>query len=352
MNPTTGTLHKNGVLVTKSKDIGRLFGKSKFGTPVSKNKLQLDFIEAIFLCEEKKLVVYEKEELLTWKNLIAIAAQSQYHFETEYLIFSDLRRRGHQLRILKNDSPFTFYTTNQQELNNSPSLIATFSEREPCTIQTLLTLIKQAKNQQTTCWLAIADEEGDITYYALDSYPLIGKQKPMSFTQTTGLLLKDRVLITTKSTSKSLHEKEFFGKPLGSGLQISLVEALYLVKNSDFKIHLPSGKKVNKKQFEKMIETRQTDIDQRYIVFDDLKKHGLIVKTGFKFGNHFRAYSDKPDKTHAEYLIHAVSLNQTIGWSEVSRAIRLAHSVNKKFLFASIDSHENICYLSFERIRP
>ncbi|MBS3777959.1 MAG: tRNA-intron lyase [Candidatus Thermoplasmatota archaeon] len=352
MNPATGTICQDGVIVTKTKDVGRLYSKSKFGTSISKNKLLLNFIEACFLSEEKKLTVYHNGKKVQWEKLVSLAAEKQEKFETNYLIFSDLRRRGHQLQFLKDSFSFTFYTKNQQDIDSPPSLVATFSEREPCTIQSLLSLIKQSNKKQATCWLAITDEEGDVTYYDLDSYPLTGKQKPVTFTKTNGILLKDRVIILNKKIAETLHEKEFFGKPFGKGLQISLVEALYLMKNKALTLHSTSGEQVKIKEFERIVKKRQQDLNQRYIVFNDLKKQGLIVKTGFKFGNHFRAYSDKPDKTHAEYLVHAVSLTDTLGWSEVSRAIRLAHSVNKIFLFASIDDQEIIRYLAFKRIRP
>lgn len=352
MNPALGTLHQNNVIVDKPKDIGRLFGKSKFGILLSKNKLLLDFLEACFLSEEKKLVVYDEDKQLSFEKLISIAATKQDRFETNYIIFRDLRHRGHQIQLLKGDSIFNFYTTNNQDQQEPPSLIATFSERESCSIQTLLNLIQQSKKQNTQCWITIADEEGDITYYDLDSKPLTGEKKPASFQQTKGILLKDRVLIFNDQLARILHEKEFFGKKFVEGIQISLVEALYLVEKNVLEISLPTGEKLSKQQFEKTVTNRQTDIQKRYIVYTDLKKQGLLVKTGFKFGNHFRAYSAEPDKTHAEYLIHAVPFEDTLEWAEVSRAIRLAHSVNKVFLFASIKEKDQIHYIAFKRIRP
>jgi tRNA-intron endonuclease len=352
MNPATGTLHKTGVLVTKPKDIGRLFGKSKFGTPQSSNKLHLAFIEAAFLSEEKKLLVYHQEKQITFETLIAMAASAQETFETKYLIFRDLRHRGHQLQLLTENLLFTFYTKNQQEPTTPSSLIATFSEREPCTIEQLHLLIDHATQHHCRCWLAIADEEGDITYYELDSQPLTGEKNPLNVDQTTGVLLQDRVLIFDEEKAELLHDSEFFGKRFGTGLQISLVEARYLVEKNLLQIRLPQGKKLSKKQFEHIITERQNDIRKRSIVFQDLKAQGLIVKTGFKFGNHFRAYTSQPDKTHAEYLVHAVSFKDTLEWAEVSRAIRLAHSVKKTFLFASIDQEKKVRYLSFKRIRP
>lgn len=352
MNPAKGTLQKDGVIVTKSKDIGRLFGKSRFGMMQPKNQLYLDFIEACFLVEENKLVVYTEGEQIRWEDLVTVAAINQETFETHYLIYRDLRRRGHQLTLLKNNESFTFFTKNQQEPDQPPAFIACFSERELCTISNLSSLIEQSKQENSFCWLAIADEEGDITYYDLNNHPLTGIQKPTSFNKTTGILLRDRVLIFNESMAKQLYKKEFFGKLFGDGLQISLVEALYLAKNKYLSVQTPKKEMVSEKRLKTIIAQFQNDIDRRFIVYCDLKNNGLIVKTGFKFGNHFRAYTKHPDETHAEYLVHAVSSSYSLGWAEVSRAIRLAHSVNKIFLFACIDDQQNVSYLSFKRIRP
>ena len=99
------------------------------------------------------------------------------------------------------------------------------------------------------------------------------------------------------------------------------------------------------------IKKSQPDIDQILLVYKDLKKRGLIVKTGFKFGSHFRAYTKKPGETHAEYLIHVVGQNYTVLWAEISRAVRLAHSVNKEIVFAKVEN-KKIDYIKFGRLRP
>jgi len=79
----------------------------------------------------------------------------------------------------------------------------------------------------------------------------------------------------------------------------------------------------------------------------------MLVKTGFKFGTHFRVYSQTPDKNHAEYLIHSITNRYRGSWAEISRAVRLAHSVNKIFAFAlSHGEQDTIFYLSLTRLRP
>ena len=77
----------------------------------------------------------------------------------------------------------------------------------------------------------------------------------------------------------------------------------------------------------------------------------MLVKTGFKFGAHFRAYTKKPEETHAEYLVHVVPNGFKSTWAEISRAVRLAHSVNKEIAFARVEKNK-IDYVKFGRLRP
>jgi len=164
-------------------------------------------------------------------------------------------------------------------------------------------------------------------------------------------MLENRLVLFEKELSEDLLKKEFYGKPFGRGLQLSLVEGLYLAKKDIITIYDLKGNKVSLKKFERSINETQPDINQRLAVFTDLKKRGMLVKTGFKFGAHFRAYTQQPEKTHAEYLIHAVDQSFSSIWAEMSRAVRLAHSVNKEILFAQVTGEE-VTYVKIGRLRP
>ncbi len=92
----------------------------------------------------------------------------------------------------------------------------------------------------------------------------------------------------------------------------------------------------------------------KYTVYRDLKDRGFCVKTGFKFGSHYRLYSrgDKPGKGHAIWLVHAVPEEYTVQFQVISRAIRLAQNVRKKMIYAVVDKEGDITYYKFDRITP
>jgi len=339
----SGELKNNKIIVKKPKDVGRLYNKSHFGKPLAKNNLELNLLEGIFLLDDGKIRIFQDKNELDFENLVKIAAQEIPEFEIKYLVFKDLRNRGHAIKLCQEDMGTAFYEFKQQ------FLVSVFSERDILDMKKTRNLIKDVKKK--ALWFGIVDEEGDITYYEVSLLDIKGTTKEHVFPNVPAILLKDRVVVFDKETSKDLLEKEFFGKPFGNGLQLSLIEALYLTEKGFIIVQTADGKKITKEKLEKLIYDLQPDINLRLIVFKDLKERGLIVKTGFKFGAHFRAYAKKPDETHAEYLVHVVDKDFKSAWAEISRAVRLAHSVNKEIVFARIDDGK-IDYIKFGRLRP
>lgn len=341
----SGELIKDKIIIKKPKDVGRLYNKSHFGKPISGNKLELNLLEGVFLLDEGKITIKKGKEKITFEKLISIASKKISRFEIKYLVFKDLRKRGHSIHLFEKDKIITF-----NQVKNEFYVIA-FSERDELDLKKIKTTIRDITKDGNDLWIAIVDEEGDITYYDVSILDIKGKIKGHKFSKGRCVLLDNRAIVFDKKLESDLFKKEFFGKPFGEWLQISFVEVLYLNKKGIIEITTSDGKKIPKEKVEDIISKKQPDIKQRLVVFEDLKKRGLIVKTGFKFGSHFRAYTKGPNETHAEYLIHVVSADFKSIWEEISRAVRLAHSVNKEICFAQV-SKSKIDYIKFGRLRP
>src|SRR5205823_924910 len=58
----------------------------------------------------------------------------------------------------------------------------------------------------------------------------------------------------------------------------------------------------------------QPDFDLRLRAYEDLTARGVISKTGFKYGSHFRAYEGDPESHHAKYLVHVVPKGHRGAW--------------------------------------
>ncbi|VVB77274.1 tRNA-splicing endonuclease [uncultured archaeon] len=87
---------------------------------------------------------------------------------------------------------------------------------------------------------------------------------------------------------------------------------------------------------------RRKDFASLYAVYKDWREKGYVIKTGFKFGTHFRVYfpGAKPMKKddgawiHSKHVIHVFPKSSKLLISEWARAIRVAHSVRKTFILA------------------
>ena len=149
----------------------------------------------------------------------------------------------------------------------------------------------------------------------------------------------------------ALHEKSLFGKIEADSLNLSLVEACYLLEKGRLDI------------YEDDIECsigyiidilKEQGVYGKYIVYRDLKDRGFVIKTGFKYGSDFRLYNrgGGPGKGHSDYLVKVLFENYDINALDFASYIRVAHGVNKKFLLAIVDDDFDITYYNVEWTRP
>ena len=96
------------------------------------------------------------------------------------------------------------------------------------------------------------------------------------------------------------------------------------------------------------------DLFYRYIVYQDLRNRGYIVKTGFKYGSEFRLYErgKSPGNGHSDFVVRVLTENQDISVLNFSSYVRVAHGVNKKLLLAVVDDEQDITYYNVEWTRP
>lgn len=160
-----------------------------------------------------------------------------------------------------------------------------------------------------------------------------------------GLLIGDRIVVKDKKADKLFQRG--YGKKINDGLELSLVEGLFLIEKGALELENASFRDIVKK-----IE-KEDEFMIKYRVYKDLRERGYTVKTGLKFGAHFRVYErGKFGKDHSKFLVHAFSEGEKISFPEIARAVRLAHSVKKIMIFAVVDSEGEITYYKVERILP
>ena len=168
---------------------------------------------------------------------------------------------------------------------------------------------------------------------ALDRYAIDGLFFPEDLItilddEKVGKDLYERYWIGQFGTYKAAHR--------GRISKLDVYETLFLIKHAQLRL-----KNTDREAVWKAAEERIRYFEDMYAVYEDWRLRGYVVKTGFKFGTHFRIYfpGASPVRAqdtwmHSKHVIHIFSRKSKMIISEWARAIRVAHSVKKTFILA------------------
>ncbi|TLZ48880.1 MAG: tRNA-intron lyase [Methanobacteriota archaeon] len=348
-----GVLRDGQVFVPNPAEGSTLLNRGSFGEPRSGGGVTLSLLEAVYLAETERLQIEADGAAVPFRDLLRRANVREASFEIRYLVYRDLRQRGY---IVKESTPpidFRVYPRGgAPKVTPSKFGVRAISERWVFDLDALEADVRRAAGARKSLLLAVVDEESDLTYYAVRFVNPRGRAtaRPGS-PPPVAHLIEDRAMVLDEDEALRLHANGFYGRMVGRRLQLSLLETAHLAKIGAIEVRRgDTNRKVPFPALRTQARRLQPDFDLRLRAYEDLKARGIVVKTGFKYGSHFRAYEGDPDRAHAKYLVHALPGGHRGMWPEVSRAVRLAHGVKKELLFASVG--DEVRYLELERVRP
>ncbi len=169
-------------------------------------------------------------------------------------------------------------------------------------------------------------------------------------------LIRNRVIVWNYEDGSTLYKEGFYGKPLGirkpksfefdRPLELSLFESLYLLTKKKIEVYdeinaknldIPMLLKIAKESFE--------EFEDKFSVYFDLRERGYVVRPGLKFGADFAVYQHGPGIDHAPFIVHVLQNITSISSIEMVRAGRLATTVRKRFIIATISMNKVIYYM-------
>jgi tRNA-intron endonuclease len=168
---------------------------------------------------------------------------------------------------------------------------------------------------------------------------------------SSSILSGTKVLIGDNNIKSQLNERGF-GTSRGSAQELSLIEAAFLIEEKTLEVS--DGKKNLKlEDLVKIGNKIEDNFYAKYVVYSDLRKRGLMVKTGLKFGSDFRVYDRGATvkSGHSKKLINVIPEEYTCSFPEIARAIRLSQNVNKAMIYAIVDEEGDVTYYQIDRIR-
>ncbi|MFQ5647926.1 MAG: tRNA-intron lyase [Candidatus Aenigmatarchaeota archaeon] len=141
---------------------------------------------------------------------------------------------------------------------------------------------------------------------------------------------------------RELFEGHWFGQfgvykqERGELLKLNSFETVFLARHFGLDVADPKGKALRWRGILAQVTRQREWTKQLYGVYEDWRLNGFIVKTGFKFGSHFRIYfpgaSPVGEYIHSKHVLHVFPKEQKLLISEWARAVRVAHGVKKTFL--------------------
>ncbi|MCJ7478926.1 MAG: tRNA-intron lyase [Candidatus Nanohaloarchaeota archaeon QJJ-7] len=173
-----------------------------------------------------------------------------------------------------------------------------------------------------------------------------------------GELLENRVRIF--EDWDEVFEDLYYGKEFEDYLELSLVEAMHLADRDEITVEDDDEELSPEELYERFTE-RDEEFPQKYAVYADLRDRGYIVKSGFKFGAHFRVYprgvnpykeGPKEQREHTQWVVHAVPQDENFTYTDVSRAVRLAQNIRATMLWGVVDPEEEVTYYRVEHVTP
>ena len=163
-----------------------------------------------------------------------------------------------------------------------------------------------------------------------------------------GEFLGNRVVV--RDNYSTLVERGF-GEKKDEGLILSLYEAAYLLERGKIAVR-KNGKNLSFEEFLREAEEIDRNFLVKYTVFKDIRDRGYVIRTGFKFGTHFRVYprGKKPGEAHTQYVVQVVTEEDVLEPNDLSRMVRVATGIRTKLLLAFVDSENDVVYYKVERV--
>ncbi len=152
-------------ITSNSVEAQNLRASQKFGEKLD-NKILYSLPETLFLVQNKKMEIFNHQnKKLTQKEILNKFQRIDKKFKTKYLVFKDLRKKGYIVKTaLKFGADFRVYNKSSNE-KHSKWICFTTSENQKMTWQDFSAKNRIAHSTKKNLLIAIADEEGDISYY-------------------------------------------------------------------------------------------------------------------------------------------------------------------------------------------
>ncbi len=318
-----------------------LYEQSGYGRPdKSSGSLRLDPKEALYLMARGKIEIPG----LSFDTLLTECAKTP-GFLRNFVVYRDLRERGYVVTTGPQDFR-VFPRGLRPGKGQSRYLMRVLSERDLVDFAAIIKDATTSANMRKQFILAVLDDEHELTYYEIR----IGSPtaaKPMEIPYDIHAKIAGIPSYVTEDGDNITEKLKnvWLGTMLdGTRLFLSPLETAWLMETG----HLETEPVMTVDEYVKLAASADSEFMDKLTLYRHLKNLGFSPRSGYKYGHHFRVYTESGK--HSEMLAHVVPVGTLMSMSAISRSVRLAHSVKKKMFYASISETE-ITEVEFARMK-
>ena len=170
-----------------------------------------------------------------------------------------------------------------------------------------------------------------------------------------------RIIVWNHEEASNLFGLGYFGKPSGirkpktprfaRPLELTLMETLYLAEMDILEV-FQAGEMLSMDTLRTTFAACFEDFDDQYTVYSDLRNLRYIPRPGLKFGTDFSVYQRGPGIDHSPFLVQVFPRGTRIQPIDLVRAGRLATSVRKRYVIATVLPDRQVRYYVFSWHKP
>ncbi len=168
--PVKAYLSKERVLTESSDNARELYNQSRYGELLDDGRVQLSLIEALYLIEKKKVIVYDsRNKVIYFESFLKKAQKVEPNFWVRYCVFKDIRNRGYIIKTaLKFGADFRIYDRGVKPGEDHARWVV-FPVHEASTLTWYEFSAKNRVAHSTKKRLLIGcvDDESDVTYWEI-----------------------------------------------------------------------------------------------------------------------------------------------------------------------------------------
>ena len=322
------------------------YDQNGYGRVEKTGNLRLAVEEALYLTARGKIRI----DGWSFDDLLAGHAAAFPGFLRRFIVYRDIRERGFVITTGPQD--FRVFPRGQRPGHGqSKYLVRVLSERDLVDLSIILREARAAANMRKQFLLAVVDDEHELTYYEIR---ITNPAAKSGVTGSAAERLPDASAILSGTPAYVAEDgtgitetlkAAWFGTMLdATRLFLAPVEVCWLLESGTLSL-IPA---MTAEEYADHAAAYDPEFSNKMTVYRYFRSIGCSPRTGYKYGHHFRVYTEEGN--HSEMLVHACAQDLSMPMSVISRSVRLAHSVKKKMLFACL-AESDVVFIEFARMK-